>query len=120
MQPQLKIIKTVWPNNSTTISFVVVNLSMSPEYPQNFLCVFPKNLFKRNQKGNLRESQFFRIFGEKTYETARDLLEKALERETEFNTRMEIAAILEEVNEQCLDCKSGRTANARAKKALFM
>lgn len=74
-------------------------MSIGSEYPQNFVCIFPKNLFRRNQKGNLRESKFFQIFGEKTYETARDLLEDALKKETDFNAKMEIAAILKEVNE---------------------
>ena len=100
--PQLKTIKTIWPNNSTQISFVVVDSSMTSEYPQNFVCVFPKNLFRRNRKGNLRKSRFFRIFGEKTYRMARDLLEDTLKGETDSNAKMEIATVLKEVREQCL------------------
>jgi len=97
MQPKLKIMKTVWQNTPIQISFVVVDLSVSREYPQNFLCPFPKNLLKRNQKGNLKRSKFFQIFGEKTYEMAKRLLEDALERETDMKIKTEIETRLKEV-----------------------
>jgi len=97
MQPQLKIVKTFWQNNSIQISLVVVDLGLGQEYPHNFVCVFPKNLFRKNQKGNLRNSQFSHIFGEKAYEKARELLEDALKRETELEMKEEIEAILKDV-----------------------
>lgn len=94
MQPELKIITTIWRNTTVQIFLVVVDLSIGKEYPQNFLCLFPRNLLGRNQKGNLKLSQFHRIFGDKTYEVAKSLLEGALKRETDARVRKEIETIL--------------------------
>jgi len=101
-RPHLKIIRTVWQNSAVQASFVVIDLDGGSEYPQNFVCVFPRNLFRRNQKGNLKRSRFYRIFGEKTYETARRLLEDALNRETDMDTRRQIEASLREVSLQSM------------------
>jgi len=107
--PKLKIIKTVWQNTPIQISFVVVDLSVSREYPQNFLCPFPKNLLKRSQRGNLKHSKFFQIFGEKTYEMAERLLENALRQETDLEIKKEIETLLKEVKgskEQKMPCQN--------------
>jgi len=97
-QPHLKIIKTLWRNRPIKISFVVVDLN-GEQYPQNFVCIFPKNWFKRNQKSNLSRSKFFRLFGEKTHEIAGTILEDALKRETDAKVKAEIEARLKEVRE---------------------
>ena len=101
-RPHLKIIKTVWQNSAVQSSFVVIDLDGGQEYPQNFVCVFPRNLFRKNQKGNLKRSRFYRIFGEKTYETAKRLLEDALNSETDLDTRRQIEASLKEVSQQSM------------------
>jgi hypothetical protein len=99
IQPHLKVVRTLWQNNPVQISFVVVDLNNGHEYPQNFVCVFPKNLFRRNQKGNLKRSKFFCVFGEKTHEVARKLLADALKREASLEVRRQIEASLRDVNE---------------------
>jgi len=100
MQPKLKIIKTVWQNNLMQTSFIIVDLSVAGGYPQNFLCTFPKNLFKRGQRGNLKRSRFFQIFGEEACGMAEKLLEDALGRETDLEVKTEIKAILKEIKVQ--------------------
>jgi len=97
-QPHLKIIKTLWRDKPIRTSFVVIDLN-GQEYPQNFLCIFPKNWFKKNQKSNLCRSKFFNIFGEQPHEIARTLLEDALRRETDSGVRAEIQTRLREVRE---------------------
>ena len=99
IQPHLKVVKALWRNSPVQISFVVVDLNGGQEYPQNFVCVFPKNLFRRNQKGNLKRSRFFRVFGEKTNEVARSLLEDALERERDLEVRRQIESSLRDIKE---------------------
>jgi hypothetical protein len=94
VQPELKIITTVWRNITVQTFFVVVDLSIGKEYPQNFLCLFPRNILGRNHKGHLKLSQFHRIFGDKTYEVAKGLLEGALKKETDECVRREIETIL--------------------------
>lgn len=99
MQPELKIITTVWRNTTVQAFFVVVDLSIGKEYPQNFLCLFPRNILGRNHKGHLKLSQFHRIFGDKTYEVAKSLLEEALKRERDASVRKEIETTLEKLME---------------------
>ena len=57
------------------------------------------NLFRRNQRSNLKRSKFFRVFGEKANKIARDLLEKALERERDINVRRQIESSLRDIKE---------------------
>ncbi len=98
MQPQLKIITTTWHNTIVQISFVVVDLSIGKEYPQNFLCLFPRNILGRNHRGHLKVSPFHRIFGDKTYEVAKILLEDALRKERNAKIRKEIEATLKKLD----------------------
>lgn len=98
-QPHLKIIKTLWQNSPVQVSFVVVDFNDGQEYPQNFVCVFPRNLFRRNQTGNLKRSKFFHVFGEKSHEVAKSLLEDALKRETDPEIRRQIEASLAGLND---------------------
>jgi hypothetical protein len=91
--------KTLWQNTPVQISFVVVDLNKGQEYPQNFLCVFPKNLFRKNQRSNLKCSKFAKIFGEETHEVARKLLKEALRKETDKEARHHIESSLKEVTE---------------------
>ena len=99
IRPHLKVVRTLWRNSPVQVSFVVVDLNSGLEYPQNFVCVFPKNLFRRNQRSNLKRSKFFRVFGEKANEVARSLLENALERERDTNVRRQIEFSLRDIKE---------------------
>ncbi len=98
-QPHLKVIKTLWQDHTIQISLVVVDLNNGHEYPHNFLCIFPKNLFKKNRRGSLKRSRFFHVFGEKSHEVARKLLEDALKRERDLEARRQIESSLREVKE---------------------
>jgi hypothetical protein len=99
IKPCLKIVKTLWQNTPLQFSFVVVDLNIGQEYPQNFLCVFPRNLFRKNQRSNLKRSKFAEIFGEKIHEVARKLLQEALRKETDKEARRHIESSLREVTE---------------------
>jgi len=99
IQPHLKVVRTLWQNSPVQTSFVVVDLNNGQEYPQNFVCVFPKNLFRRNQRSNLKRSKFVHIFGEKAHRVARELLQEALKRETDREVRRHIESSLREVIE---------------------
>lgn len=99
IRPYLKVVRTLWRNNPVQISFVVVDLNSGLGYPQNFVCVFPMNLFRRNQRSNLKRSKFFRVFGEKANRVARDVLENALERERDINVRRQIESSLRDIKE---------------------
>lgn len=97
-QPHLKIIRTLWRDKPIRTSFVVIDLN-GQEYPQNFVCILPKNWFKKNQKSNLCRSKFIQLFGEQTHEVARTLLEDALRKETDSGVKAEIQTRLREVIE---------------------
>lgn len=99
IQPCLKIVKTLWQNTPLQFSFVVIDLNIGQEYPQNFLCVFPRNLFRKNQRSNLKRSKFAKIFGEQTHKIARRLLQEALRKETDKEARCHIESSLKEVTE---------------------
>ena len=99
IQPYLKVVKKLWQNTPVQISFVVVDLNKGQQYPQNFVCVFPKNLFRRNQRSNLKRSKFVKAFGEGAHEVARKLLQEALKRETNKEVRLYIESSLKEVIE---------------------
>ncbi len=97
IKPYLKVVKTFWQDTPVQTSFVVIDLNEGQEYPQNFLCVFPKNLFRKNQRSNLKRSKFAKIFGEKTHEVARKLLQEAFRKETDREARRHIESSLKEV-----------------------
>jgi hypothetical protein len=99
IKPCLKVVKTLWQNTPVQISFVVVDLNKGQEYPQNFLCVFPRNLFRKNQRSNLKRSRFAKIFADKTHEVARKLLQEAVGKETDKEARHHIESSLKEVTE---------------------
>lgn len=99
IKPHLKVVKTLWQNTPVQISLVVVDLDKGQEYPQNFICVFPKNLFRKNQRSNLKRSKFAKIFGKETHEVARKLLQEALRKETDKESRRHIESSLKEVTE---------------------
>jgi len=66
--------------------FAVVDLDKSKSYPSNFVCVLPTQM---SDKGKSK-SVFLQVFGDKSAEQARALLNKALETEEEPEVKAEI------------------------------
>ena len=54
--------------------FVVIDLDRSKQYPQNFVCVLPKNIKVKAKPSSV----FRRVFGNDSVEIAKQLLKKAL------------------------------------------
>jgi hypothetical protein len=65
--------------------FIVVDLSKSKSYPQNFVCVLPLKLGKGKS-----DSAFLKVFKDKSLEQAKALLKDALEREDDSEVKAEI------------------------------
>ena len=66
--------------------FAVVDLDKSDSYPANFICMLPTQI-----SGKARmESIFMQVFGDKSTQLARALLNKALETEEEPEVKVEI------------------------------
>jgi len=84
--------------NPTEARFLVIDLDLSLNYPENFLCVLPRNL----SSPNVADCVFMRIFGKPNKKaakkTARQLLERALtaypEYEPEIERRLETPRLL--------------------------
>ena len=59
---------------SENLVFSVVDLGVSENFPDNFVCILPKS-FNKGRKGT---TKFLEIFGEKSVQVATKLLTKAL------------------------------------------
>jgi len=66
--------------------FVVVDLDKSTSYPSNFVCMLPMQINGKKKSGSV----FLQIFGDKSVEQARTLLNKALETEDDSEVKAEI------------------------------
>lgn len=66
-------------------AFIVVDFDKAKEYPQNYVCQLPKTIERTGSS-----KRFVEIFGEKSRQTAINLLSDALERETDFQIKEEI------------------------------
>ncbi len=66
--------------------FAVVDLDKPVDYPRNFVCLLPLN-FNENARPKL---VFMQIFGDKSVEKAKMLLEEALETEQDSGVKAEI------------------------------
>jgi hypothetical protein len=66
--------------------FAVVDSDKSKSYPSNFVCMLPTHM---NDKGKSK-SVFLQVFGDRSIEQARALLNKALETEEEPEVKAEI------------------------------
>jgi hypothetical protein len=66
--------------------FAVVDLDRAKDFPVNFVCMMPTQI---NGKGK-SQSVFLQVFGDKSIEQARALLNKALETEEEPEVKAEI------------------------------
>jgi len=73
-------------NQKTEIHFVVVNMDEPRLYPLNFICVLPEQM----SPGAQPNSNFSKIFGEKSVPLARSLLANALERENDVEIKAAI------------------------------
>jgi hypothetical protein len=54
--------------------FAVIDLDKSKQYPQNFVCMLPKNIKLKVKPSNI----FEKVFGKDSIEIAKQLLKKAL------------------------------------------
>ena len=70
----------------TDVQVVVVDLDRSKNYPLNFVCIFPQTIISPGKHSNL----FGKIFGTRSLEVARILLQKALRREKDAEIRKEL------------------------------
>ena len=66
--------------------FAVVDLDKSKSYPSNFVCMLPMQISGKTRL----ESTFMQVFGDRSIEQARALLNKALQTEEEPEVKVEI------------------------------
>ncbi len=89
MKFELKIFRRDYTNNLSAwnhLRFAVIDLNKSKSYPENFVSVLPMRI---DSKGKL-PSTFTKFFGNKSLETARRLLTKALKKEADSEIKAEI------------------------------
>ena len=67
-------------------SFAVLDLDKTEAYPMNYVCMLPVKL----DADGKNESIFVKTFGEKSYELAQKLLQKALKQESSYEVKREI------------------------------
>ena len=92
MNPKLLISKRTKINRylkKTIFNFCVVDAEINKLYPQNFVCIFPKDIDRFYNNVNC---PFVKIFGLKQYDLALKLLHEALE---EYKDDSEIKAEIE-------------------------
>jgi hypothetical protein len=90
MDFELRIFKRDYTNNYHTwnhLRFAVVDLNTSEDYPSNFVSMLPMRI----DSGGKLPSAFTKFFGNKSLETARRLLTKALKTEDDSEIKAEIA-----------------------------
>lgn len=75
MNPCLKIIKCEGSKKSTEVRFLVIDLDLSPNYPENFLCVLPRNL----SSPNMADCVFMKVFSKPNREAAKEMAKRLLE-----------------------------------------
>ncbi len=73
--------------------FCIVDLDKSPHYPDNFVCLLPKQMKYCEVKDNV----FFRIFGKNCLPLAKKLLTEALIKQTDTEARSEIFERLRQI-----------------------
>jgi len=97
---KLHITKREITHHSTIIKtkylFSVIDLDRSDQYPQNFVSVLPRKINVTVKPCNIFEE----LFGNRSLETAKQLLEKALERRPNSETTKAIRHRLKLLNPQ--------------------
>lgn len=78
-------------SRNADFQFCIVDLDKSPYYPENFLCVLPKQLKYCEVKDNV----VFRIFGRNCLELSKKLLADALHKQTDPEVRRKILKRIE-------------------------
>ncbi len=74
-------------NSATTYRFAVVDNSRSRSYPANFVCMLPAKVdLVKGKSANV----FGGLFGDKSADFAKELLNKALENESDAEVKTEI------------------------------
>ena len=87
MKLKLKITKKETKNyTKPKLRFIVIDQDKSKQYPQNFLCILPKTI--KNQQ--IPANNFERIFGYKSIDNSKQLLQKALRSRPNVKIRTEI------------------------------
>jgi hypothetical protein len=76
------------------VQLVVVDLDKSRRYPLNFVCVLPR-YFRLLEK---RSSKFAKLFGEKTFCTAKNLLVEASHQEGDPEIQAVISKRIKEID----------------------
>ncbi len=80
-------------NPKTEVHFVVIDTEIRKDYPSNFVCKLP--LSQTLLSGN---SQFCKVFGDESVPLAKKLLSKALAKESDPETKLEIGKRLKLLN----------------------
>lgn len=80
--------------------FVVVDLDKSKNYPANYVCILPLEL---NGK---KPSTFSTIFGDKSLNLAKKLLQNSLETTNDAEKKVEIARRLRRLSDKLTECSS--------------
>ena len=78
-------------SGKNNIRFVVVDIDRSRKYPQNFVCILPKQI-KANSR---RHTRFQRKFGDESLDLAKKLLKRSLKSENDWQVKEEIRERLE-------------------------
>jgi len=94
MNLKLYAIKKENHNFDICIQLVVVDLDKSKHYPINFVCVLPKYLRLLEK----RSSNFAKIFGEKSINTAKKLLSEAKRSEQDPEIQKVIGKRIREID----------------------
>jgi hypothetical protein len=91
MNLKLYAVKNTRPQNS--VQLIVVDLDKSPRYPINFVCILPR-YFRLLEK---RSSKFAKLFGEKSFSTAKKLLTEAWRNEDDPEVKKIITKRIKEI-----------------------
>ena len=73
--------------------FCIVDHEKSPYYPENFVCLLPKQL----RYCEVKENVLFKIFGEDYLVLSKKLLSDALDKQSDIEVRREILKRLKEI-----------------------
>ena len=96
--------------------FVVIDLDKSKHYPQNFICILPKNIQEKNKPANI----FERLFQSESKKVATELLEKALRSRPDHKIAASIRERLKTLtpkSKKVIDCrKCGKSYKSKANK----
>ena len=84
---QLKVFEPIGKNDWTRrYRFAVVDPNNFKGYPANFVCVLPARIFESGKP----VTEFGKMFGEKSFELAIELLEEALRQEEDEKVKSEL------------------------------